>query len=233
MEENYIYTWDGQTLGELYAVGISGLGAISGQLAWLQSSGFLAFEDGSDFQVESEPYAFVEGHFSSQEGLEVAILHPKLVGLLIGETEDLSVGSPSSNVVALDINQDGLDEVIWGENGSVVIAAFTTESVDSDKDGFYPPEDCDDLNSKVHPGVDESCNDRDDDCDGIVDNISYSDWLPEKVALIEGYAVLFSGNPGRCVEQIQWEYSKQGILSCGGYSCQSFDSGELQATVIF
>lgn len=40
---------------------------------------------------------------------------------------------------------------------------------DDDNDGFTDDEDCDDDNSGVNPGERESCNGRDDDCDGSVD----------------------------------------------------------------
>ena len=63
----------------------------------------------------------------------------------------------------------------------------TTFYGDADGDGFYgdadtvsacalpdgyaaTADDCDDTDPAVHPGVDETCNDIDDDCDGAVDN---------------------------------------------------------------
>lgn len=63
---------------------------------------------------------------------------------------------------------------------------------DNDEDGFGTPsdfasfcnqpdgyssnkEDCDDLDPLVNPLADEICNDRDDDCDGSVDNDDYQD----------------------------------------------------------
>jgi len=44
-----------------------------------------------------------------------------------------------------------------------------TPSVDEDGDGYSVEEDCDDADEAVHPGADEVCNDKDDDCDGTVD----------------------------------------------------------------
>lgn len=41
--------------------------------------------------------------------------------------------------------------------------------LDQDGDGHQVPEDCDDEDSGVHPGADEVCNGRDDDCDDAVD----------------------------------------------------------------
>ena len=41
--------------------------------------------------------------------------------------------------------------------------------IDDDGDGYNSDEDCDDDNPIVNPGMDETCNDRDDNCDGNVD----------------------------------------------------------------
>lgn len=43
---------------------------------------------------------------------------------------------------------------------------------DSDSDGSMDNADCDDTNALVYPGATESCNSTDDDCNGIIDDIS-------------------------------------------------------------
>jgi hypothetical protein len=43
------------------------------------------------------------------------------------------------------------------------------EIVDADGDGYAEADDCDDLDAAVHPGAEELCNTRDDDCDGEID----------------------------------------------------------------
>ncbi len=40
---------------------------------------------------------------------------------------------------------------------------------DQDFDGFPPSEDCDDLNFFINPGVNDFCNNIDDNCNGIID----------------------------------------------------------------
>ena len=44
---------------------------------------------------------------------------------------------------------------------------------DYDKDGYYPPEDCNDNNPKINPGAYEVCDGIDNDCDGEVDEICF------------------------------------------------------------
>ena len=53
---------------------------------------------------------------------------------------------------------------------------------DGDQDGFSTPADCDDDDASVHPGAAESCNQRDDNCDGAVDEGWPADaptWYPD------------------------------------------------------
>jgi hypothetical protein len=51
------------------------------------------------------------------------------------------------------------------------------EGFDADNDGFYAcahgtiPADCDDTNPAIHPGAPEVCNNKDDNCNGMVDEI--------------------------------------------------------------
>lgn len=54
---------------------------------------------------------------------------------------------------------------------------------DADGDGYTVAEgDCDDNDDRINPGADEKCNDKDDDCDDVVDNdpvdgtTYYEDW---------------------------------------------------------
>jgi PKD repeat protein len=59
-----------------------------------------------------------------------------------------------------------------GASGEALLQIVVDEavSVDGDGDGVSAPADCDDTNAAIHPGATESCNDVDDDCDGVVDD---------------------------------------------------------------
>ena len=51
---------------------------------------------------------------------------------------------------------------------------------DADGDGWFTPSDCDDGNGAVHPEATETCDGRDEDCDGVVDNgLPLVLWFPD------------------------------------------------------
>jgi len=50
---------------------------------------------------------------------------------------------------------------------------------DEDGDGTDACSDCDDQDAGIHPGASETCDDRDDDCDGLVDEIGSCDTCQE------------------------------------------------------
>jgi hypothetical protein len=81
-------------------------------------------------------------------------------------------GSVTSRTVELHaVDQDpfpfefGETGCIFMPNGDPLYASFD----DRDCDGFTPPDDCNDENADIHPGVQEACNEIDDNCDGQTD----------------------------------------------------------------
>ena len=72
-----------------------------------------------------------------------------------------------------DAADDGGDGADGGEDGGDDGGddGVGEADVDDDNDGYTENEgDCNDDNSDVHPGADEYCNNRDDDCDGEIDD---------------------------------------------------------------
>ncbi len=68
---------------------------------------------------------------------------------------------------------DAIDAPTWYRDADLDGFGDLSESVPSceEPSGFADnADDCDDLDSAVHPGADEFCNDIDDDCDGALDN---------------------------------------------------------------
>jgi len=70
----------------------------------------------------------------------------------------------SSTFVLLLLAACGADSKV-PEAGDTIIEG----AVDEDGDGATAGVDCDDSDPMVHPGAAELCNERDDDCDGLVD----------------------------------------------------------------
>ncbi len=91
-----------------------------------------------------------------------------LVGPLAMQ-EAREYGNPELTVEALNrvsrhISQRSDEVSAW-------LPCLIGEAVDRDRDGYDGcREDCDDLDPKVHPGAAETCNIRDDDCNGVIDD---------------------------------------------------------------
>ena len=67
-----------------------------------------------------------------------------------------------------DLDGDGFGDV-----------SESLESCDPDQGWVADSSDCDDLNSSVHPGAEETCDDQDNDCDGSVDEDLLSAWYAD------------------------------------------------------
>jgi hypothetical protein len=93
-------------------------------------------------------------------------------------------GSTTLHIMQSGTPQPGHHSIfVIGTSGACSAAAVFTLNVpacpDADGDGygspgmefcpFGPATDCDDTNALVHPGAEETCNGRDDNCDGTVD----------------------------------------------------------------
>ena len=59
-------------------------------------------------------------------------------------------------------------ELVWPDTGASATTAMAGE-VDNDLDGHPAETDCDDNDPSMHPGADEVCDGKDNDCDGTFD----------------------------------------------------------------
>lgn len=70
-----------------------------------------------------------------------------------------------------DRDFDGSPDAIDCAPDDPMLAGSRCPVVDTDGDGFSPPDDCDDTNPGINPGAGEVCgNGLDDNCDGVVED---------------------------------------------------------------
>jgi len=73
--------------------------------------------------------------------------------------------------------------------------ALCSGLTDNDGDGSFPPFDCDDNDASVFPGAQEVCDGLDNDCDGTVDELTFTYYTD---ADGDGYGVSGTGVQGDC-----------------------------------
>ena len=129
-----------------------------------------------------------------------------------GSTADVDCDDANPEIApGADERCDGVDEDCDGAVDEEAVDAPTWHA-DADGDGYGDSEgeaaceaisgwladgsDCDDADATVHPGADESCDGRDDDCDDVIDEDTPADsptWHPDADG--DGYGDPDTGEP--------------------------------------
>ena len=124
-------------------------GVVLSEPGWSDNTGRIVWMDtSSSGSVESAAVATLQG-------CDVATGQ-----WLSARGDQLGIGSADAVWLYGPDDADALGEACEGGH----------DLVDSDGDGFFADEDCDDGAGWIHPGADELCGDaEDEDCDGVVD----------------------------------------------------------------
>ena len=81
-----------------------------------------------------------------------------------------------TSVSSVSCSQTGKTTIPLHDSASQEEGTEDTSS-DHDGDGFSQEEDCDDSDPLVHPQATEVCNERDDNCNGEIDEGAGIDWF--------------------------------------------------------
>ena len=103
-------------------------------------------------------------------------------------TPTSTLGAPPASVENWSAFWSGQFMLVWGGLGPNIGGVYAPEQVDGDRDGdgfLACSGDCDDSDPDVHPGALESCNGRDDDCNGVADD-GFPDADADGVAVCAG-----------------------------------------------
>lgn len=111
-----------------------------------------------------------EGGYGKASGTSMAVPHVAgAVALLLQSNPTITPAGVYSILTetAKDLGPAGFDTKAGF--GRVDIDAAVMLASDRDRDGFLVPDDCNDSDAAVHPGQAEICNNKDDNCDGRID----------------------------------------------------------------
>lgn len=86
---------------------------------------------------------------------------------------------------------------VWTDTSALTDDTDTGELLltDADSDGFYAEEDdCNDQDGEVHPGAEDLCDGRDQDCDGLIDEDALGDPYEPNDQQASGLGALYNAS---------------------------------------
>lgn len=102
----------------------------------------------------------------------------------------------SSQLILIKISGFGAIDSAGRLNVTYLTIEGSLEMIDLDGDGYGSYIDCDDTNPDIHPGAIELCNDIDEDCDGIADELTATIWPAGIINICKHDYVTLHSSPG-------------------------------------
>jgi len=111
-----------------------------------------------------------------------SILNKGYVQFAVKTIEGLTHNTEIRNVA--DIYFDSNSFIKTNVSLHTIVDELPLEFIDNDNDGFSLDVDCDDEDSTIYPGSKEICDEKDNDCNGLIDDVEDYDDIESFTALI-------------------------------------------------
>jgi len=233
------------------------IGSLEGAWLWaVQDPAGLYTVDGLHLELDAEPLLGRVGDLDGDGVQDLALLLDGGLRLRVtasaeGVEQHYTLAEAASALDLSDLDGDGCDEIVLGSATSDEVQVWWALgcqlNLDRDGDGYTPDDgDCDDDDWSVNPGANETCDGRDEDCDGLVDEVEPTVALElvleegwdgyyyaqcEQDACDEGRTVALTGELDPGCGEASWWFADADNATCEvletGVECQLWDQGEV------
>jgi hypothetical protein len=253
-------TWAATAVGDdtLYVAdpyGISGLAAGAGVTGLTAADGWvLGLDDGRVRRIGDPatavgltPGVLSAGDLDADALPDVVVAYPDdgMLGVLWGSgaaESRIAIPVGTDVLAAGDLDGDGCGDVVVADPAAAYVQIVSDQDcsgaigTDADGDGFtVEGGDCDDAAADVYPGAWETCDERDEDCDGVADEVGDAR-IAGETAGNEGETVIVWAETSGCASAVDWTWGGVSVdfATCEAVGselhCATTDDGVLSLT---